>query len=171
MLLGYDWETHIKPQQKNHFLPARIILRLPAVPNPRIEQNISFSAVPGTDRKLLCDLWQPPKNVIPSGLAFIYLHGGAWYLLDKDVGTRPFFSHLAAQGHVIMDVAYRLAPETDLMGMVNDVKRAINWIKENASTYKVNPDRIVLGWRFIRWTPCIVISIYRKQSKVYAQGT
>jgi acetyl esterase/lipase len=80
-----------------------------------------------------------------SGLAFIYLHGGAWYFLDKDLGTRPFFRHLAAQGHVIMDVDYRLAPETDIMGMVNDVKRAIVWMKENAYTYGVNPNRIVVG--------------------------
>lgn len=73
------------------------------------------------------------------------MFGGAWYFLDKDVGTRPFFSHLSAQGHVIMDVAYRLAPETDMMGMLNDVKRAIAWMKENAGVYGIDPDRIVVG--------------------------
>ena len=93
----------------------------------------------------MSDVWQPNATVTPSGLAFIYLHGSAWSLLDKDVGTRPFFSHLAAQGHVIMDVAYRLAPETDMMGIVNDVKRAIVWMKENALTYGVNPNTIVVG--------------------------
>jgi acetyl esterase/lipase len=110
-----------------------------------MEQNISFVTIPGTDRKLLCDIWQPPNGIAASGLAFIYLHGAAWYMLDKDLGTRPFFSHLAAQGHVIMDVAYRLAPETNMMGMVNDVKRAIVWMKENAGAYGVNPNRIVVG--------------------------
>lgn len=142
---GLNWENCISAEQKNHFLPRRTIIKLPAVPNPRMEQDISFETIPGTDRQLLCDLWQPPSTTIPSGLAFIYLHGSAWYLLDKDVGTRPFFRHLAAQGHVIMDVAYRLAPETDMMGMVNDVKRAIIWMKENARTYGVNPNTIVVG--------------------------
>ena len=142
---GLHWENLIKPGQKNHFLPGRRVLKLPVVANPRIKQNISFAIIPGTNRKILCDVWQPPENVSPSGLAFIYLHGGAWYFLDKDLGTRPFFCHLAAQGHVIMDVAYRLAPETDIMGMVNDVKRAIVWMKENAYTYGVNPNRIVVG--------------------------
>jgi acetyl esterase/lipase len=142
---GLHWEDGINQEQKNHFLPGRTIVRLPAVPNPRLQQNISFATVPGTSRQLLCDVWQPPKNINPSGLAFIYLHGSAWYFLDKDVGTRPFFSHLAAQGHVIMDVAYRLAPETDMIGMVNDVKRAIAWMKENADTYSVNRNRIVVG--------------------------
>jgi len=142
---GSHWEDQIHPEQKDRFLSKRTVLRLPAVPNPRMEQNIPFITIPGTDRKLLCDIWQPPEGIAPSGLAFIYLHGAGWYMLDKDLGTRPFFSHLAAQGHVIMDVAYRLAPETDMMGMVNDVKRAIIWMKENAGTYGVNPNRIVVG--------------------------
>ena len=142
---GLNWEERISAEQKKHFLPRRTIISLPVVPIPRLEQDISFATIPGTDRKLLCDVWQPNKTVTPSGLAFIYLHGSAWALLDKDVGTRPFFSHLAAQGHVIMDVAYRLAHETDMMGMVNDVKRAIVWIKENARTYGVNPHTIVVG--------------------------
>ena len=142
---GVHWRNLIQPEQKKHFLASRTLLRLPAVPNPRIEQNISFATIPNTDRNLLCDIWQPPSTTIPSGLAFIYLHGSAFYFLDKDFGTRPFFSYLASQGHVIMDVAYRLSPETDIMGMVNDVKRAIVWMKENADTYGINPNLISVG--------------------------
>lgn len=142
---GSHWESRKELEQKNYFLPKRTILGLPTVPKPRMEQNISFATIPGTGRNLLCDVWQPPSTIIPSGLAFIYLHGSAFYFLDKDFGTRPFFSHLAAQGHVIMDVAYRLSPETDMMGMVNDVKRAIVWMKENAGTYGINADTIVVG--------------------------
>ncbi len=142
---GLHWKDLINAEQKNHFLPKRSVLTLPAVPDPRLEQNISFATIPDTDRQLLCDVWRPNEKITSSGLAFIYLHGSAWYFLDKDLGTRPFFSHLAAQGHVIMDVAYRFSPETDMMGMLNDVKRAIIWMKEHASTYGVNPDRIVVG--------------------------
>ena len=143
--LGLDWQNDIKPEQKKEFLSKRFILKLPKVPDPRFEQNIPFSIIPGTDRQLLCDVWQPAPDVTPSGVAFIYLHGSAFYLLDKDCGTRTFFRQLAAQGHVIMDVAYRLSPETDVMGMVNDAKRAIVWMKENAATYQIDPDRIVIG--------------------------
>jgi acetyl esterase/lipase len=142
---GLHWEDKINPVIKKHFLSGRIIFKLPAIPDPLLEQNISFATIPGTDRKLLCDIWRPPPTVIPSGLAFIYLHGSAFYFLDKDFATRPFFRHLAAQGHVIMDVAYRLAPETDIMGMVHDVRRAILWMKEHAGEYQIDPDRIVLG--------------------------
>jgi acetyl esterase/lipase len=44
-----------------------------------------------------------------------------------------------------MDVAYRLCPEVDIYGMVGDVKRAIAWMKANASRYEVDPEKIVLG--------------------------
>ncbi len=142
---GLDWEDCIGQDKKKYFLSGRGILKLPAVPQPRMEQNISFATIPGSDRKLLCDVWLPHSSITHSGLAFIYLHGSAWYLLDKDVGTRPFFRHLAAQGHVIMDLAYRLAPEADMMGMVHDAKRAIVWMKENAGTYGIDPGRIVVG--------------------------
>lgn len=81
----------------------------------------------------------------PSGVAFLYLHGSAWTSLDKDYGTRLFFRHLARQGHVVMDIAYRLFSETDFMGMVHDTKRAIAWMKANAASYGVHPDRIVIG--------------------------
>ena len=88
---GSFWEGPINSQQKRFFLPRRMTLRLPAVPNPSLEQNISFAIIPETGRKLLCDVWQPHSTITPSGLAFIYLHGAAWYMLDKDLGTRSFF--------------------------------------------------------------------------------
>lgn len=49
-----------------------------------------------------------------------------------------------------MDVSHRLIPETNVLGMLGDVKRAVAWLKRNASRYRVSPDRIVLGGR---WTP------------------
>ena len=40
---------------------------------------------------------------------------------------------------------YRLHPETDLVGMVADSKRAVAWLKANAPRYAVDPDRIVVA--------------------------
>lgn len=128
-----------------HFLRHRYVLRLPDSPEPIVQRDISFYTIEPSGRQLLCDVWQPNKDIIPSGLAFIYLHGSAWTFLDKDFGTRTFFRHLASQGHVIMDVAYRLFPETDFMGMIHDARHAIAWMKTHAANYGVNPARIVIG--------------------------
>jgi acetyl esterase/lipase len=119
-------------------------LKMKTYPAPALERDIPFYEVPGTDRKLLCDVWSPADGNV-SGLALIYFHGSGWFTLDKDFGTRPFFHHLAALGHTVMDVAYRLCPEVDIYDMMGDVKQAVAWMKRNASQYGVDPNKIVLG--------------------------
>ena len=122
---------------------------MPKSPKPRWERDVLNHTIPSTgegeERQLLCDVWQPPEDVEPSKIAVVYMHGSAYHAGDKDFLTRPFFRHLAAQGHVIMDIAYRLCPEVDIFGMVDDVRYAVAWMKANAGEYGVNPERIVLG--------------------------
>jgi len=143
---GPGWKDQITPDQTKTIVKRRwsFYLNLKASPEPIWERDLSFWTVPGTDRQLLCDLWRPADGKT-TGLAYIYLHGSAWAVGDKDFGTRSFFSHLAAQGHTVMDVAYRLIPETDIYGMVGDAKHAVAWMKANADRYGVNPEKIVLG--------------------------
>jgi acetyl esterase/lipase len=143
--LGPDWAGRIPTQRRARMVGRWWRGRLPTVPQPRLRQDVVFATVPGTGRKLLCDLWQPPADVPASGLAVVYLHSGAWCGFDKDLGTRPLFRHLAAQGHVIVDVAYRLFPETDLPRMVADAKRALAWLSTHAADLQVDCDRIVLA--------------------------
>ncbi|MCP4540296.1 MAG: alpha/beta hydrolase [Chloroflexi bacterium] len=115
-----------------------------AYPEPSCERDLAFWAIPGTERELLRDVWRPADGNV-SGLAFIYFHGSGWWIGDKDFGTRPFYRHLVAQGHTVMDVTYRLCPKANIYGRIGDVKRAIAWIKTNASRYGVNLAKIVLG--------------------------
>jgi acetyl esterase/lipase len=156
---GLGWRDRIPAERAAHMLPRRWTWWIPAPPKPCFEPDIPFwTIVPqaargagpssargagGTHRRLLCDIWRPASSVKPSGLSLVYLHAGGWQQFDKDTYTRPFFSHLAAQGHVIMDVSYRLCHEADLFGIVGDVKRAIAWIKANAGRYGVDPKRVV----------------------------
>jgi hypothetical protein len=127
LAFGEDWQRRLSPELQKLILkhrwspfPGGI-----AQDGPRLEKDIAFVTIPGTERQLLCDLWQPPAGVKSTGVGFIFFHGSAWSVFDKDFGTRPFFRHLVSQGHVVMDVAYRLCPEVDIYGMVGDVKRAV----------------------------------------------
>ena len=101
--LGPDWADRIPVQRRVRMVGRWWGGRLPTVPEPRLRQNVVFATVPGTDRALLCDVWQPPASVPSSGLAVVSLHGSAWCMLDKDVGTRPLFRHLTAQGHLVVE--------------------------------------------------------------------
>jgi acetyl esterase/lipase len=75
----------------------------------------------------------------------VYLHGSGYVIFDKDFASRPLFRHLVAQGHVIVDVAYRLCPEADVPGMAADALRAVAWVRDHAGELGVDPDRIVLA--------------------------
>ena len=143
---GSSWEDQIPPQQAKHMVKRRWspYLKMKASSEPLWERDVPFWTVPDSDRQLLCDIWRPGNDDV-SGLAFVFLHGSGWAAGDKDFLTRPFFHHLTAQGHTVMDVAYRLVPEVDIYGMIVDVKHAIAWMKANASRYGVDPEKIVLG--------------------------
>jgi len=141
---GPDWESRIPPQRRVRMLPTRYLPRAPESPAGDWQQDMMVGTHHETGDPLLADLWQPSAGAPRSGLGVIYLHGSGWHILDKDVGTRFFFRHLAGQGHVILDLAYTLAPKAGLHAMLADVKRAIAWFKSHAAEYGVNPERIVL---------------------------
>jgi len=143
---GPGWSDRIPSEQARHMVQTRWtwFLKLNASPEPVWERDVPFWTIPDTDRELLCDIWRPADGNV-SGLAIVYNHGGGWWIWDKDYYTRPFFRHLVAQGHTVMDVAYRLCPEVDIYGMIGDIKRAVAWMKANASRYGVNSEKIVLG--------------------------
>jgi len=119
--------------------------RLPAVPAPRWQRDMPFYTPPGWERPLTCDIWSPTEGVAPSGLAFIYFHGGGWRTLHKDVLTRTFFRQLTAQGHLVMDASYRLYPEVTMVEMAGDARRAVAWMKANAAHYGADPECVVVG--------------------------
>lgn len=49
-------------------------------------------------------------------------------------GRRPDpAAQLAGEGHTVLDVAYRLFPETDIPGMVQDALRAVAWLRAHVS--------------------------------------
>ena len=142
---GPGWPETIPSALKDRMLPNRWMGLSPRLGESNCDHDVPFWTICNSSRQLLCDIWHPSPGIPPSGLGFIYLHGSSWHYSDKDYGTRPFLSHLAAQGHVVMDVAYRLCPEVDLWEMVGDVKRAIGWMKANAGQYGVDPGKIVLA--------------------------
>lgn len=117
------------PEAARHDPPTR---RAGAGDAPLCQRDVPVAVLPGTRRVLLGDLWSPPPGVPPSGTAIVYLHGSAWYVLDKDLGTRHLFRQLTRQGHRVLDVAYRLYPETDITGMIQDALRAVASLRPHA---------------------------------------
>ena len=105
--------------------------------------NIVFATV--EQEALRLDVYRPGGVTVSSPLpAIIVVHGGSWSGGDKGEFV-PMSRTLAQGGAVVFDVQYRLASAEHLFPtQVADVKCAIGWVKANAPTYNVDPQRVAL---------------------------
>jgi acetyl esterase/lipase len=140
---GKDWEQKIQPDLWMRS-QRRYQLLQPARRLQYGQKNVSLGNRAAGGKPLLCDIWMPSDPSMRSGLAVIYLHGSLWQALDKDFLIGSLFGRLVHQGHVILDLAYSLAPEANLKDMVGEVKYAIGSMKSHAAEYGINPERVVL---------------------------
>lgn len=73
----------------------------------------------------------------------VYVHGGGWVKGDrKRVFDMPQW--LTSRGYVFVAIDYRKIPQTTIDGQVQDVSRAIEWVRRNIRRYNGDPNRIVL---------------------------
>jgi acetyl esterase/lipase len=144
LAFGRDWTSRIAPELETRLRPTRYMARPPDAPPVSWQPDVVIGRHQETGAALLCDVWEPADEARRTGLAVIYLHGSAWHYGDKDRGTRPFFRYLAGQGHLVLDVAYTLAPKARLHAMLADVSRAVAWMKTNSPQNGVDAARIVL---------------------------
>ncbi|HFE66155.1 MAG TPA: alpha/beta hydrolase [Chloroflexi bacterium] len=142
---GPDWENRIPPDLRRQLTTTR--WRIPGRdPGPGIiQRDVIYGVNSDTQADLPADILLPPEGVPHTGVALLFVHGGAWLYGQKNIQKYPLFNTLSQQGHMIMDINYTLAPETSIMGMVSDVQQAILWLKQRAAEYDIHPDRIVLA--------------------------
>ncbi len=76
--------------------------------------------------------------------AVIIVHGGGFTRGNKQVYVTPIFEPLTRAGFAWFSIDYRLAPQYEFPAAVEDVERAIEYIKSHAADYKVDPGRIAL---------------------------
>jgi acetyl esterase/lipase len=104
----------------------------------RTERDIVFGK--GGDKELKLDLAMPKDGDGPFPVV-ICIHGGGWVRNDRQQ-THGTLDVLAARGYVAVSPSYRLAPDARFPAQIEDVKACVRWLRANAKTYKINPDRI-----------------------------
>ncbi len=75
----------------------------------------------------------------------LVVHGGFWAAGQR--GEASLASRaLAERGFTVFDVEYRIAPQPNWQTALGDVKCAIGWVKQHATTddWNVDPKRIAL---------------------------
>ncbi len=75
----------------------------------------------------------------------LWIHGGALMMGGRENGPR-FEPALLAAGFLMVSIDYRLAPETRLPGIIDDVEDAYRWIHERGpKLFGADPNRIAVA--------------------------
>jgi acetyl esterase/lipase len=111
-----------------------------AIPEPPSSPRVLPDIAYGTDPAQKMDIYLPDGFTGPRpGVALI--HGGGWAGGDKG-GYFPTGKELAMRGFVAFSLNYRLAPAAHYPAQVDDVQRAVRWMRSHAADYHLDPARI-----------------------------
>jgi acetyl esterase/lipase len=106
------------------------------------------------DYELQLDLARPTTGTGPFP-AIIFIHSGGWGYYGT--GRSEYYIDIrdaAKNGFVAITIDYRLTrekndgkPKYQFPDQVYDIKRAVRWLRQNASNYNIDPESIgAVGW-------------------------
>ncbi len=92
------------------------------------------------DRSLRMNIVSPASGNGPFPL-IVYIQGSGW--LPQNLYTAiPQLSDFAHHGYVVASVEYRPSNEAKFPAQIQDVKAAIRYLRANADSYQIDPDRV-----------------------------
>jgi acetyl esterase/lipase len=106
-----------------------------------VQQDVPYSTVGG--QALMLDIYEPNEQSSALRPAVVLIHGGGWIGFDKStMHTMGMF--LARCGFVAFAVDYRLmhGNENIWPAQLDDVQRAVRWVRANAAKYRIDPDHV-----------------------------
>jgi acetyl esterase/lipase len=104
-------------------------------------RTLTYASRDGAD--LLLDLYLPANPVRRPIPVIVFLHGGGWSGGTRTTGP-DFRRYFANDGFAMVSIEYRLTPSIAFPTNVEDVRTAVRWLKANAATHALDPDRICL---------------------------
>ncbi len=117
-----------------------------------VERDVTYCTAGGVDLKM--DVYYPNSLAGSADVAattgamgqvpaVLYVHGGGWTRGDKSDGAgAAAIPALRDAGFLVASINYRLAPEFRFPAQIEDVKCAVRYLRANADSYSLNPDRI-----------------------------
>ncbi len=103
------------------------------------KETLVYKAVPGCE--IRADVYRPDeRSVLP---AIIWIHGGALITGSRSGISPSERDRYLDAGFAVICIDYRLAPETHLASIVEDVRDALAWVQaEGPSLFQIDPSRI-----------------------------
>lgn len=125
-----------------------------------VTSDLVYGSAPGLDgapESLTLDLFQPRGDEETDRAAILFVHGGGFGFGDKTEGVSAILApEFARLGYVTASVNYRLLAPGGCTGAsagdggcanaalsgIHDGQAAVRWLRANAETHGVDPDRI-----------------------------
>jgi acetyl esterase/lipase len=107
--------------------------------------DVTYSVVRGY-RPLKLDLYAPARG--GARPAVVWIHGGGWAGGSPRAALGPYpdwravLASLAARGYVVVGATYRFSSEAKFPAAIEDIKASVRWLRTNADTIGVDPNRI-----------------------------
>ncbi len=125
---------------------ARAIIRSRFVPRAEPEHvtEVRDDSIAGPGGDIPVRIYRPDCGAERLPI-LVYAHGGGFVFCDLDSHDelcRDIANHLPA---VVISVAYRLAPEYRWPAAADDVYTVARWAAHNASSFRGDPNRLVVG--------------------------
>ena len=95
----------------------------------------------GDGPNMTADLFPAPAAGAPIQ---VFMHGGYWRSLDKDIHSFPAEGFVVAGGAAV-SLNYALAPAVTLDTIVEQCRTAVEWIADNAGRLNGDPERIFVS--------------------------
>lgn len=120
-----------------------LLIPVPVAAQARVERNVIYGMFSGA--ALLMDVHYPAR---PNGFGIVHVAGSGWFAPAeysavplKDV-LEQSVPALLAGGYTIFSVAHRASPAFTYPAPVEDVQRAVRFVRQNAAKYNVTPASI-----------------------------
>ncbi len=144
--LGDDFVAGIPAEVRGEMRTAPIVVgdlfRGLRSPDPRTTSSIVFGAPDGTPLRL--DVYAPASAGPHPTLVQIY--GGAWQR-GNPRDNADFAGYFAARGYVVFAIDYRHAPRWQWAAQIEDVRRALSWIRSHGGEHGADVTRMALVGR------------------------
>jgi acetyl esterase/lipase len=136
----------LRPLDRRRFLgsvAAATALARSAHAEVRADREATYDYKVVGDCRIKADVYGATRDVVRAGV--IWIHGGALIMGDRGRLDRALLDALIAAGYVVVSIDYRLAPETKLPAIIEDVRDACRWARERGpELFRVAPDRIAV---------------------------
>lgn len=111
----------------------------------RVDSNVVYGMYSGL--ALLMDVYRPAQ---PNGIAIVAVQGSGWYSpmrydASQLKASREVTTHaerFAAAGYTVFAINHRQAPRFRYPAPIEDVQRAVRFVRFHASEYGITPGRI-----------------------------